>query len=272
MPVLYTLLGIILFIVILFSVRVHLIVDYGEFTKVSVKYLFLKIPIVDTSKPKKEKKAKKDKKPKKEKIKKEDKPEEEKPEENKKTEEKKPETVQQGNGLLKQLYVDQGYEGIEKMLRAVGRSLGGFFGKLYKTFVFDELYITMITGGSDAADVAMKYGKLCSWLYPVLGKLVSTSKVKKYDFDISTDFLSTKNEAELYVNLHFTPIHITNAAVILALQLVFKVLFKILFAKKHSDKTKVVINTDVAEGDSASETKDNDKNNKTNKNKDGASK
>ena len=49
-------------------------------------------------------------------------------------------------------------------------------------------------------------------------------------------------------------------------------LFKILFAKKHSDKTKVVINTDVAEGDNASETKDNDKNNKTNKNKDGASK
>ena len=257
MPFLYVLIGIIAFIVILLSVRVHLIVDYGEFTKVSVKYLFLKIPVVDTSKPKKEKKAKKEKKPKKEKPKDEEKPEEEKPEE-KKAEENKPQTVQQGNGLLKQLYVDQGYEGIERMLRAVGRSLGGFFGKLYKTFVFDELYITMITGGSDAADTAMKYGKLCSWLYPVLGKLVSTSKVKKYDFDISTDFLSTKNEAELYVNLHFTPIHITNAAVVLALQLVFKVLFKILFAKKRSDKTKVVINADAKE-DNTSEAKDNDK-------------
>ena len=257
MPFLYVLIGIIAFIVILLSVRVHLIVDYGEFTKVSVKYLFLKIPVVDTSKPKKEKKAKKEKKPKKEKPKDEEKSEEEKPEE-KKAEENKPQTVQQGNGLLKQLYVDQGYEGIERMLRAVGRSLGGFFGKLYKTFVFDELYITMITGGSDAADTAMKYGKLCSWLYPVLGKLVSTSKVKKYDFDISTDFLSTKNEAELYVNLHFTPIHITNAAVVLALQLVFKVLFKILFAKKRSDKTKVVINTDAKE-ENSSEAKDNDK-------------
>lgn len=270
MPVLYTLLGIILFFVILFSVRVHLIVDYGEYTKVSVKYLFLKIPVVDTSKPQKEKKAKKDKKPKKEKAKKEDVPEEA-AEENKKSEGKKPETVQQGNGLLKQLYVDQGYEGIEKMLRAVGKSLAGFFGKLYKTFVFDELYITMVTGGNDAADTAMKYGKLCSWLYPVLGKLVSTSKVKKYDFDISPDFLSAKNEAELYVNLHFTPIHITNAAIVLGLQLVFKVLFKILFAKKHSDKTKVIINTDVTAEESA-EAKDNDKNNKRNKNKDGASK
>lgn len=270
MTALWIILGIILFIVILFSIRVHLIVDYGEFTKVSVKYLFLKIPVVDTSKPKKEKKPKKDKKPKKEKPKDEEKTEEAKTEE-KKAEENKPQTVQQGNGLLKQLYVDQGYDGIERMLRAVGRSLGGFFGKLYKTFVFDELYITMITSGSDAADTAMKYGKLCSWLYPVLGKLVSTSKVKKYDFDISPDFLATKNEAELYVNLHFTPIHITNAAVVLALQLVFKVLFKILFAKKHSDKTKVVINTDASE-DTTAEAKDNDKNNKTNKNKDGASK
>lgn len=265
MPVLYTLLGIILLIIILFSVRVHLIVDYGEYTKVSVKYLFLKIPIVDTSKPKKEK-AKKQKKPKKEK--------EEKPaEETKETTEKqeKPKTKQEGNGLLKQLYVDQGYEGIEKMLRAVGNSLGGFFGKLYKTFVFDELYITMVTSGSDAADTAMKYGKLCSWLYPVLGKLVSTSKVKKYDFDISPDFLATKNEAEMYVHLHFTPIAITNAAIVLALKLVFKVLIKIIFAKKKSDKTKVVINAD-AEGENAgSEAKVNDKSNKTNINKDGAS-
>ena len=169
--------------------------------------------------------------------------------------------------LLKQLYIDEGYEGIEKMLRAVGNALGKFFGKLYKTLVFDELYITMITVGSDAADTAIKHGKLCAWAFPVLGKLVSTSKVKKYDFDISPDFLASKNQAELYVNMYLTPIHVTNAAVVLALQLVFKVLFKILFAKSKSDKTKVVVN-DSDQTDA--EVKNT--NNKTNINKDGASK
>ena len=256
MPVLYTLLGIILFFVILFSIRVHIIIDYGEHTKVWIKYLFLKIPVVDSTKPKKEK-------PKKEKEKKEDTKEDKPPEENKKD---KPVTKQQGNGLLKQLYIDQGYDGIVKMLRAVGNSLSGFFGKLYKTFVFDELYLTIVTAGNDAATTAIKHGRLCAWLYPVLGKLVSTSKVKKYDFDISPDFLATKNQAELYVNMYLTPIHVTNAAVVLALQLVFKVLFKILFAKSKSDKTKVVVN-DSDQTDS--EVKNT--NNKTNINKDGAS-
>ena len=135
-----------------------------------IKYLFLKIPVVDSTKPKKEK-------PKKEKEEKEDTKEDKPPEENKKD---KPVTKQQGNGLLKQLYIDQGYDGIVKMLRAVGNSLSGFFGKLYKTFVFDELYLTIVTAGNDAATTAIKHGRLCAWLYPVLGKLVSTSKVKKY--------------------------------------------------------------------------------------------
>ena len=259
MPFLYTILGIILFFVILFSVHVHVIVDYGEHTKVWIKYLFLKIPVVDSTKPKKEK-------PKKEKSKKKEAKEEAPPEENK---EDKPVTKQQGNGLLKQLYIDQGYDGIVKMISAVGKALGGFFGKLYKTFVFDELYITMVTAGSDAAATAIKHGRLCAWAYPILGKLVSTSKVKKYDFHFSPDFLATKNKAELYVDMFFTPIHITNGAIVLAVQLAFKVLFKILFAKSKSDKTKVVVDTASENTDS---TAADDTNNLTNINKDGASK
>ena len=126
---------------------------------------------MDTSKPPKEKKPK---------NKKEKKPKEEKPAEEGASQEseKKPKEKKKGNSLIKQLYLDQGYDGLEKMLRAVGNSLGGFFGKLYKTVVFDELYITMITAGGDAADTAIKHGKLCAWLFPMLGKLVSTSKVK----------------------------------------------------------------------------------------------
>ncbi len=250
MPVLYTLLGIILFFVIVFSLKVSVIVDYGEKTVVKIKYLFITIPVVDTSKEKKEKKPKKEKA--------------------KKTKEENAETAQtaeadqtadnaqngtveaeqgkksanktpkQGNSLLKQLYLDHGYEGLEKMLRDLGNSLGGFFGKIYKTFTIDELYIKMITVGADAADTAIKYGKLCAWVYPVLGKLVSTCKVKKYDFDISPDFLAPKSSAEAFVRLHIRPIKITNAAVVMAFQLVFKILFKILFSKKKSDKSKKI--------------------------------
>lgn len=254
MPVLYTLLGIILFFVILFSLKVTVIVDYGEKTIVKLKYLFITIPIVDTSKEKKEKKSKKVKKPKEDKKSKKGKTEgeavdgevteaTEAAEQPKEQKAKKDKSQKQGNSLIKQLYLDHGYEGLEKMLRDLGNSLGSFFGKLYKTFTIDELYIKMITAGGDAADTAIKHGKLCVWLYPVLGKLISTCKVKKYDFDISPDFLAPKSTASAYVRFHLIPIKITNAAVVLALQLVFKILFKILFSKKKSDKSKKIPQT-----------------------------
>ncbi len=263
MPVLITLAGIILFFVILFSIRFTVIIDYDEETVVTLKYLFLKIPVVDTSKPKKEKKPK---------NKKEKKPKDEKTAEQGDTQqnEKKPKEKKKGNSLIKQLYLDQGYDGLEKMLRAVGNSLGGFFGKLYKTVVFDELYLSMITAGGDAADTAIKHGKLCAWLFPMLGKLVSTSKVKKYDFDISPDFLATKSKASAYIRLHVTPIHITNGVVVLAVQLLFKVLFKVLFAKNKSDKSKAVKTAAEEILETSTATAD-DTENKTNINKDGAS-
>ena len=184
----------------------------------------------------------------------------------KKSKEKQP---KQGNSFLKQLYIDQGYDGIVKMLQGVKNSLGGFFGKLYRNIVIDELYLTMITVGNDAADTALKHGKLCAWAYPILGKLISTCKVKKYNFDFTPDFIGVKSNATAYVRLHLTPIKLTNSVVVLAVQLVFKVLFKLLFAKKKSDKSKVIktVATDVI-----AEAEVEAKNNNKNINKDGATK
>ncbi|MGN0526889.1 MAG: DUF2953 domain-containing protein [Acutalibacteraceae bacterium] len=240
MTALYIILGIILFFIVLFSIHLHIIVDYGEKTVVSVKWLFLKIPVLDTSKPKKEKKPKPNKTKKqktKEETPKEELPAEAAPAVESLASEKKNEKPK-GNSLIKQLYIEQGYDGLVKMIKGLGKSLGSFFGKIYKTFTINELYITMKTAGSDAADTAVKHGKMCSIIYPVLGKLVSTCKVKKYDFDISPDFLASKSEAEAFADFYVTPIKVTNAAVVLAVELVFKELFKILFAKKKSDQSK----------------------------------
>ena len=242
MTALYIILGIILFFVILFSIKVSVIVEMNETNKVILKYLFLKFTIVDSSKPEKEKKPKKEKKKKEEPLK-----------EAAPTEEPAPDNTKQGgNSLLKQLYIEQGYEGIEKMLLAVKDSLGSFFFKLYKTFIINEFYLTMLVSGSDAADTAIKYGKLSSWLFPTLGKIASTCKMKKYDIDVSPDFLGVKNKADLYLDISVVPIRITNAVVVLAVQLVFKVVLKILFANNKAKKS-VNINKKVADETSAEE-------------------
>ena len=190
--------------------------------------MFLKFKLVDSSEPQKEKKTKDKTKNKKEKATQQQTDTQESQAENKK---------QGGNSLLKQLYIEQGYEGIEKMLLAFKNSLGSFFSKLYKTFTINEFYLTMHVSGSDAADTAIKYGKLASWLFPALGKIASTCKMKKYDVDISPDFLATKNQADLYLSVSVVPLRITNAAIVLAVQLVFKVLLKILFANNKAKKS-----------------------------------
>lgn len=240
--------AIILFFVLVFSIPLYFVLDYDEKTTVVMHWLFLKIKLFDSStllnkKEKTEKEPKKEKKPKKSKGKEEPAAAEneetvaekaepaEKAGKGKKSKEKK-----KSPGLFMQLYHDQGYEGLKKMLQSVGKALGGFFGKLWKTFTVDEIYLYMRVTGGDAADTAQKYGILCSWLYPVLGKLVSTCKVKKYDADVSADFLGRKSVGTLYSRFHVIPLRIINAAVVLAFSLLFRVIFKILFADKKSKK------------------------------------
>lgn len=228
MTALYIILGIILFFVVLFSLKVSVVVEMTDKNRVTIKYLFFKITVLDSSKPPKEKKPKKEKK--------------KKTEVDATTEQteitaQQPDNKKQGNSFFKQLYIDHGYDGIEKMLLEVRNSLGSFFGKLYKTFTINELYLTMHITGSDAADTAIKYGKLSAWLFPMLGKVASTCKMKKYDIDISPDFLGVKNQADLYLDLSVVPIRITNGVIILAFQLVFKVLLKVLFSNKNAKKS-----------------------------------
>lgn len=251
---LFIILGIILFFVVLFSFKVSFVVEMTDKNKIVLKYLFLKITLLDSSKPEKEKKPKKEKK---QKNKAEELPPEETGTEVKTTSENT--TNDKGNNLFKQLYIEQGYDGIVKMLLAVKEALGSFLGKLYKTFTINELYLTMHITGSDAADTAIKYGKLSSWLFPLLGKVASTCKMKKYDIDISPDFLGVKNEADLYLNVSVVPIRITNAAIVLAFQLVFKVILKILFAGNKAKKS-VNINTKTTENSSADATNSADTN------------
>ena len=46
----------------------------------------------------------------------------------------------------------------------------------------------MIVGGADAADIAEKYGTLCSFYYPVKGMILNGMKVDQYDDYIQPDF------------------------------------------------------------------------------------
>lgn len=221
MTALYVILGIIAFFIILLSIRLCVTVHYEDDVELSVKWLFLNIKIL----PKKEKKEKKkkDAKPKKEK----------KPKEESEII-KEPKKKKQDNMFVR-FYKNRGVSGVVQLLKDTAKAVGGMFKRIGRAFVFDELFISLTVGAGDSAETAIKYGKTCSAAFPAMGLIVSSMRVKKYSIEINPDFINGSNSAKLHTKISVRPIKLINAVIIVAFELLFKVVVKLL---KHSKAPK----------------------------------
>lgn len=228
MTALYIILGIIALIVILFSIKVSVTVEYADSFSLDVQWLFIKAHIFPQTEEQKAKKAAK--KAKKEEKKKKKKPEEEKKEEDKPSEPQK--------NIFKEFYENQGFGATVELIQTAAAQLGGFMGSIYRAFVIENLKLLLkVSSGDDAAQNAIKYGKVCSAVYPSMGFICSNMKVKKYEVNVVPDFISQENKAQFALSLSVRPIKLTNAVVVLAFRLLFKVLLKLLKGSKKKNKS-----------------------------------
>ncbi len=228
MTALLIIIGIIAFFILLLSIKFVITVHYEDDVAVSVGWLFLKFNIL----PKKEKedKPKKDKKKKKE----------------EETPQNKDETVKEPkkkkDNMFVRFYRNRGVSGVVQLLKDASKALGGMFKRIGRAFLFEELFISLDVGASDSAETAIKYGKVCSAAFPAMGLIVSTMRVKKYSIDINPDFLYGKNVAKLHTKISVRPISLINAVIILAFELLFKVVIKLL---KHSKVQKPTVEKQI---------------------------
>lgn len=221
MIVLYVLLGIIAAIVLLFCVKITVELRYEDTFEVDLRVLFIKIKLL----PAKPKKPKKEKQPKAEEKPKEEKPKEEKPKE------KKP----KGDNFVMRFYHEQGFDGVIQFLSDILHALNTMFGDIFKrSFVVEKLFLHMCVGKSDAAQTALTYGKTCTAVYPALGYLCNTLRVRKYDADITADYLAGKSTASLIMAVSVRPIKLTNTLVRFA----FRAVVSYIKAKKRAKKKK----------------------------------
>ena len=223
-------LGFIGLIVLLLSVPVKVSLAFDNKIHLTVKYLFIKLNIlpVDPNKPKKPAKPKKEP---------EKKPEEEKKDEAPK--EKKP------NPILEMVKAN-GYDGMMLVIKNLGRVLGIYGGKLFKSVVFDEIDLYISVGTGDAASTAIKYGETCQKGYPVLGLICSNNIVRKYDILVEPDFLANKTENELFIDLSITIRKIINATIAMVFRLIFNVGLKFILGAKKGKENSQSDNTDSA--------------------------
>lgn len=228
---LYVLLGIILLFVLLLSVKVRFETEYIDSFKVDLKWAFLKLSICPL-----DKKIKnifnKPKKPKEEKNETED--------EEKKAEKEEADITKKKANPFKVFYNNQGFEGVKKLITDSADALGDMFGSFKKHFIIDDLGLWVIVSKNhDAAGTAIEYGNVCKELYPALGYICSTLKVKEYDITVEPDFIGTYSSAQFVFNCSFRPIFFLNAIIVMAVKLLFKVVFKVLFSKpKESNENK----------------------------------
>lgn len=223
MTFLYVLLGIILFFVLLLSIRLTINAEYFDEFKLSLSWLFIKINILPSEnkdKPKKEKK-----------------PKEEKPKEEPSPETEPEEPKEKKDNIFVTFYNNQGFDGVVQLINNAASSLGKMFSSFKKHLVIRELYLFMtVTGNCDAAETAMNYGETCQKVFPAMGFICSNLPVKKYDVEIEPDFLGLKNSAQFAVSIHIRPIFFVNAIIVLVFRLLFKVVLKFLNGIKNKSK------------------------------------
>ena len=227
MTALYIILGIIAFFILLLSVKVVITVHYEDDVELSVGWLFLKFKVLPSHE--KKEKPKKDKKPKKE-----------KPKEQSEIV-KEPKKKKQDNMFVR-FYRNRGVAGVVQLLKDAAKAVGGMFKRIGRAFLFEELYISMTVGKGDSAETAIKYGETCSAAFPAMGLIVSTMRVKKYNLEINPDFIYGKSSARLHTKASVRPIKLINAVIIVAFELLFKVVIKLL---KHSKAPKPEVEKQV---------------------------
>lgn len=224
---LYIFIGIIVFFIAILSFRITINAEYFDNFKLDISWLFIKIPIIP---------AKKKDKPKKEKPKKEKKPKEDK----EPTLESEETPKEKKENIFIKFYNNQGFDGVIQLINNAAYSLGKMFGSFKKHIVIRELYLYMtITGGCDAAETALEYGRMCQKVFPALSYICSQLPVKKYDCEIEPDFIGLKNSAEFALSIHIRPIFFLNAIIVLVFRLLFKVVLKFLKGIKNKSNKNV---------------------------------
>ena len=232
MTALYIILGIIAFFVIVPSIPVVLDLEYTDAVRCKASWLFLKFDLYPfPEKKKKEEKPKEEKK-------------EEKPEE-KKEEAPKPKK----ENFLKTFYNNQGLSGVIELLNNCVAALKRFSVKLVKrAVIIKKFHLEVHITEDDAAATAIKYGKVCSGLYPSLGFICSNMKVKDYKVNVFADYCGEKTTVEFITETAFIPRAMLNAGIMLVFSLL-KQLLKVAISNNKASKNKSTNNNNQRKAD-----------------------
>ena len=104
--------------------------------------------------------------------------------------EKKP----QKSNPIKKIIDEDGILGIMLLVSNLLQTAGSAVSTLIKGLHIYSLYVKIIVGGGDAADIGNAYGTICGIYYPIKGMIASGMRVDQYDDYIMPDFIAPRSE------------------------------------------------------------------------------
>lgn len=193
MIALYILLGIFALAFALCLIKLRFTASYDEKLRLELSVLFLKFTLLPT-KGKLKKSKKKDKKI----------PQKKKDGEDKKK--KKPST-------LKKLSDKKGVDGLLSMFVELSQLATSTLKKLFERVVIEKLDVNIKVVGEDAADTALKYGKLCGVFYSAVAVVCGVCKCESYNLNVTPDFDDeAKAEVKAYSSFYIRVFYVLKYA------------------------------------------------------------
>ena len=169
MIALYILLGIALLLTLLCFVKLKFEALYSSELTLKLRVLFLTFTLVPAKKKEQKKKVKKSK-------------------ESKKQSGKKTEKKNKKPSYIKKLGDKKGVSGLLSMLSELAKLAGTTLKGLFAKIVIETFDVDVTVVGDDAADTALKYGKICGAFYSAVAVICGTAQCEDYSVNVTPDF------------------------------------------------------------------------------------
>ncbi len=195
MAVVYILLGLLgilaLLVLLLLFVPVYARIRYDGRLTVTIRVLGIPIPLLPSASDDADAPVKKQKKKK-----------------------KTSSTVSKGTALKQELAASFRRDGVTATLHYLSRlaaAAGRATGKALRAVTADRLCLEMIVAAEDPSQTAVRYGQVCSALYPSLAAVEKVITVRHRHLRVEPNFLVGKSDVFLDVRLHLWVFRIVGA-------------------------------------------------------------
>ena len=107
--------------------------------------------------------------------------------------------VKKKPNYIQKIIAQDGIVGLMLLISNLLQTASSAVTTLIKGLHIYSLYVKMIIGGGDAADIGGKFGTVCGIYYPIKGFVLNSMKVDMYDDYIQPDFIAPGSEYEFQI-------------------------------------------------------------------------